>query len=179
MCCKAVIANFFAVLVLLVKPSIYIENQKGSLEAYLSIMWPPIIVASSSPVIPPSLPSSFFFSSMPRSNSRRHQIIGWQWITVESYVINSSDLCRMRITTGKMKCMSSRNFLSVIDLIKERYVIFWSPSISWKRIIEAIRRKLFREFSDTNQFLIVISLNPIRKSFPKNINSHCYSYCFA
>ena len=66
-----------------------------------------------------------------------------------------------------MKYTASRNCLSIIYLIKGRYVLFQGPSISWKIIVEAILSKSFQEFSDTNQFVIVVSLNPIMEFFQK------------
>ena len=136
--CKAVTANLLTVVGLPVEPSTAIAKPKGYLDASLSIRQPPRTVTSSNPVISPSLSSFFFFSSMLRSNSRSHRSIGKQWITVESYVGNSADLYGRRNITGKMKCKASRNYLSIIELIKGRYVLFRGPSISWKRIVEAI-----------------------------------------
>ena len=52
---------------------------------------------------------------------------------------------------------------SLIDLIKGSCVIFRGLSIGLKMIVEAIYSKYFRELSDTNPFVIVISLNPITK----------------
>ena len=58
--CKAVTANLLTVVGLIVYSSAAISKPKVYLEAYLSIMQPPITVTSSSPVISTSL-SSFFF----------------------------------------------------------------------------------------------------------------------
>ena len=163
MCCKAVTPNLFTAVGFLIEPSTSITKPKDYLEVCLSIMQPPIALTSSSPVIPPSLPSSFFFSIMLRSNSRIHQSIGWQWSSVESYIGNIYYLCVMRSRTVKTKCTASRNYLSIINLIKEWYIIFRGPSISLKGITEEIKSKSFIKFSGNNQFVIVISLNPITK----------------
>ena len=69
-----------------------------------------------------------------------------------------------------MKGMTSRDYLYIIKLIKERYVLCQSPSLSLKGIFEANKSNLFQELSDTNQFFIVISLNPITKYFPSVSN---------
>ena len=161
---KSVTANLLTVVGILVEPSAAIENPKVSLETSSSIRQHPITVNSSSPIISPSLYSSFFSSSMLRSNSRSHRSIGWRWSPVESYVGNIADLCGMRSRTGKMKCMASRNCTPLINLIKGRYVIFRGPSISWKIIVEAIKSTLFQQLSDTNWFVIVIYINPITYS---------------
>ena len=68
MCCKSVMANLYTVVSLLAEPITSITKPKGYLEAYISIGQPPITVTYSSPIIPPSLPSSFFYSSMMRFN---------------------------------------------------------------------------------------------------------------
>ena len=145
MCCKAVTANLFTVVFPLVEPiSTDISKPKSYIGGYLSIIRPTITVTSNSPSIPTSLPTSLFFSSILISKSISHQILFWRWSTVESYVINSSDLCLTRIRTETINCPSSRNCLSVIYSIKGSCVIFWGPSISWKFIVEASKSKSFQ-----------------------------------
>ena len=161
--CKAFTANLLTVVRLLIEPSTYIEKLKASLEASISVSQNPITVASSSPVVSTSLSSSFFFSRILKSKSISHQSIRKRRSTVESYVVNISDLCGIKSRTIKMKCTESRNCLSFIDLIKGRCIIFRGPSISQKMFSEAIRYKLLREFSYINLFVIVISLNLITK----------------
>ena len=46
-----------------------------------------------------------------------------------------------------------------------------------KNIVEAILSKSLREFSDTDQFFIGVSLNPITKQFPTIINIHSHINC--
>ena len=116
--CKSVTANFFTVVGLLVENITAIAKPKGYLEAFLSIGQPLITVTYSSPVITPSLPSSFFFSSMLRSNSKIHRSIGLQWSNVESYVVNITDLCVTRVRTEKINCAAIIKYLSIVDLIK-------------------------------------------------------------
>ena len=74
--CKAVTENLLVVVGLLFEPSTAIEKSKGLIEASLSISQTIITVTSSIPVISPSLSSSFYLSSMLRSNSISHQSIG-------------------------------------------------------------------------------------------------------
>ena len=62
-----------------------------------------------------------------------------------------------------MNVMASRNCLSIINLIKEKYIFCQTSCVSCKNIIEAIKRNSFRELSDTNHFVVVISLNPTTK----------------
>ena len=57
---KAVTANLFTVLGLLVESSTPIEIPMGYLEVYISIRKNSLTVTSSSPVFPPYLPSSLF-----------------------------------------------------------------------------------------------------------------------
>ena len=168
---KTITMNLSIILHLLVEPITYIEKPKASMEASISIRKLTWTVTSSNPVIYPSLYSFLFFGYMLISNR-------YLWGTVESHVVNSADRCGGRNTTGKMKWTESRNCISIIDLIKGRYVICWVPSIIWKIIVEEILSKSFREFSDTDQFVIVLSLNPITKQFPKISNSHSHrNYC--
>ena len=112
---KAVTENLFTVVGTLVEPSSkYIENSTIYIEASVYIMQTPIELNSNSPVIPPSLHISFFFSSIMVSNVRTHQGRGWQWSNVDIYVRNSADLCLRIIITGNMKCLASKNCLSTI-----------------------------------------------------------------
>ena len=167
---KTIKMNLLTVVHPLVEPITSLEKPKASMEASISIRQLPWTVTSSKPVIFPSLFSFFFFGNILRSN------IYW-WGIVEIHVRNSSDRCRGRNTTGKMKRTASRNFISIIDLIKRSYVLFWVTSIRWKMIVEAILSKLFQELSDTDQFVIVVSLNPITKQFPTIRNSHSRINC--
>ena len=112
-------------------------KSKASLEASISIRQLPWTITSSKPVVSTSLFSFFFFGNMLISNR-------YCWGTVESHVGNSADCCRGRNTTGKMKCMASRNYISIVDLIKGGYVICWDTSIRWKNIVEEILSKSFR-----------------------------------
>ena len=50
------------------------------------------------------------------------------------------------------------NWISIIDPLKENYIILRAPVVSWKSIIEAIKIKLLRELSYTNEFLVVFYL---------------------
>ena len=161
--CKAVTSNLLTVVGLIVEPRIAIEKIKGYIEAFIYMIQTPITVTSINLANPPHLSSFLFFSSMLISNSRSHQSIGKQWSTVENYVENSADLCGSRNRTEKMRCTESRKCLSSIDIIKGGYVLFRGPSISWKSIVEAIYSKLFWWLSDTDQFVIVLSLNPTTK----------------
>ena len=112
---KSVTEKFITVVGPLVEPSsTYIENPKVSIESSISIRQTTITSKSYRPVIPTYLHSSFFLSSILRSNGRIHQSRGWQWSNVESYVINSAALCVPIIIPGKMKCLASRNSLSII-----------------------------------------------------------------
>ena len=62
--CKGVSANLFAILCILVEPSTAISEKKGYIEEYTATLQPSITVTSSSLVIPPSIPSPLFYSSM-------------------------------------------------------------------------------------------------------------------
>ena len=166
---KTITANLSTILHLLVEPITSLEKQKAYLEESISIR-KPWTVNSSKPVISPSMFRFFFFGNMLRSN-------GYRWSTVESHVINSADRCGGRNKTGKMKCMVSRNCISIIYLIKGRYVLCWGHSIRWKRMVEEILSKSFREFSYTDQFVIVVSINPTTKQFPTINNSHYHINC--
>ena len=148
-----------------------VAKPKAYLEAYISIRKLPWTVTSSKPGIYSSQFSFLFFGKMLRSNR-------YSWGTVLSHVGNSADSCRWRNTTIKLKCTASRNCIFIIDLINGGYVLCWDPSIRWEFIVEAILSKSFLEFSDTNQFFIVVSLNPITKQFPTISNSHSHSNCF-
>ena len=167
---KTITTNLSTIVHLLVEPITSIAKPKASKEAYISIMQLPLIVTSSKPVISPSLFSFFFFGNMLISNR-------YLWGTVESHVGNSANCCRGRNTTGKMKCMASINCISIIDLIKGLYVLFLGPYIRWKIVVEAILSKSFREFSDTNQFVVVVFLNPITIKFPTISNSTSHRNC--
>ena len=101
----------------------------------------------------------------------------YRWSTVFSYVGNSAGRCGGRNRTGKMKCTEGKNCISITDLIKGRCIIFCGTTIRWKRTVEEILSKSFQEFSDNNQFFIVISPNPITKQFPTSINSHPHRKC--
>ena len=170
MCFKTITTNLSTIVHLLVEPITSLAKPKASLEASISIRQLPWTVTSSKPVIYSSLFSFFFFGNIMRSNR-------YWWGTGESHSRNSADRCGEINTTGKMKCTSSRNCISIIDLIKGRCVLCSGPSIRWKRIVEAILSKSFRELSDNDQFVIVVSLNPITKQFPTMINSHSHSNC--
>ena len=147
-----------------------IAKPKASLEVSIYIRKLPWRLTSSKPVISTSQFSFFFFGKVLRSNR-------YSWGTVLSHVGNSADSCKWRHTTRKLKCTESRNCIFIIELIKGRYVICWVPYIRWEFIVEAILSKSFREFSDTNQFVIVVSLNPIPKQFPTISNSHSHRNC--
>ena len=167
---KTIAMNLLTIVHLLVKPITSLAKPKASLEAYFSIRQPPWTVTYSKPVISPSLFSFFFFGNMLRSNR-------YSWGTVESHVGNSDDSCGGRNTTRKLKCTEGRKCISIIDIIRGRYVLCCGPSIRWEVIVEAILSKLFRELSDTDQFVIVVSLKPITKQFPTISNSHSHSKC--
>ena len=162
---KTITTNLSTILHLLVEPITSLAKPKASMEAYIAIRKLPWTLTYSKPVISPSLFSFFFFGNILISNR-------YWWGTIESHAGNSADSCRGRNTTGKMKYTVSIKCISIIDLIKGRYVICWGPAIRWKRIVKAILRKLLREFSDTDQLVIVVSLNPITKQFPTMSNSH-------
>ena len=145
----------------------FFAKPKASLEESLSIRQNPWTVKYIKLVISPSLYRFFSFINILRSNR-------YWWSAVLSYVRNSAGLCGGRNTTGKMKCTASRNCLSIIDLIKGRYVLCRDTSIRWKRIFQAILSKSFQEFSDTDQFVIKLFQLQMRISFPflltKNIH---------
>ena len=101
-CCKAITTNLFTVLGLLVWPNTSIAEPKGSIEEYITIRKTSIKVTYISPVIPPYLHSSFFYSSILRFNSISHQSRVWKQSTVESEVVNSVDLCGMISRTIKI-----------------------------------------------------------------------------
>ena len=131
--CKAVMTQLFTVLGILVELSKTIAKPKGYLEASPSIRQPYITVTSNSPVIYSSLFSYFFFSSILWTNIRYLQSRVLRWIHFESEVIKSADLCGTRYITGKINGTVSRNCLYIIDLIKERIYIFWSPGVICKK----------------------------------------------
>ena len=135
--CKTVTAILLTIVRLLVEPITSLVKPKDSLEAYISIRKPPLTVTFSKTVISPSLFRSFYFGNILRSNR-------YWWSTVLSYVVNSADCCGGRNATGKMKCTAIRNCLSIIDLIKRRYVISGVPVSGEKRIVEAILSKSVR-----------------------------------
>ena len=134
---KTITMNLLTILHPLVEPITSLAKLKDYLEAYIYVSQIPWTVNSINPVIYTSLFSFFFFVSMLISN-------GYWWITLLSYFGNSYGLCRGRNTTGEMKCTTSRNCLSIIDLINERYVLLQGTSISFKRIVEEILSKSFR-----------------------------------
>ena len=109
---------------LLVELSTAIEKPKGSIEAYNSIMWPYVTGTFNSPVIYPSLFSSFFFGSILRTNIRLRQNRGWHRNIIESEVRNSAALCGTRIKTVKKNGTMSGKCLSNVDLNKERYIFY-------------------------------------------------------
>ena len=125
---KYVTEKLFTVVGLLVEPITAI-GKKGSLQEYISIRYYYLAVTYSITVIPPALTRSLFYISTMRLNSRSHKIRDIRRSTVESEVANSADLCLTRIRTGKIKCTESRNCLSIIKLIKKKYVIFQIPNI--------------------------------------------------
>ena len=108
---KTITTNLSTIVHLLVEPITSLAKPKASLETSISIRQLPWTVTSSKPVISPFLFCYFFFGNMLRSNR-------YSWGNVESHVGNSADLCGGRNTTRKMKCTASRNYISVIDLIK-------------------------------------------------------------
>ena len=61
---KEVTAKFLSVVCLVVEPSTPIAKPKGSIEAYIYIIKPLIAVKYNNPRMPPSFPSSLFFSSI-------------------------------------------------------------------------------------------------------------------
>ena len=69
-------ANLLTVVGISVETSTAIAKTNGYMEAYIYISQTPITVTSISPTIYPSLYISLFFSSMLRSNNRRHRSIG-------------------------------------------------------------------------------------------------------
>ena len=73
---------------------------------------------------------------MLRNNIGFHQSRGWQWSTVYSEVINSAALCGIRYRTGKIKGTESRNYLSIIELIKESYIFPGSPVSAVKILLK-------------------------------------------
>ena len=138
MCCKTITANLLIIVVLLVETSTYISKPTAYLEASLSIRQNHWTVTYITKVIYPSLSSFFYFRNILRSNMRSHQSIDKRWITIESYVGNSTGRCRSKNTTWKMNCKEIIKCLSFIDLIKWRYVLFRGPSITWKGVVESI-----------------------------------------
>ena len=133
---QTITMNFSTLVHILVESITPLAQPKAYLEAYISVIQLPLTVTSSKPVISTSLFSFFFFGNMLRYNR-------YSWGTVESHVWNSADRCRGIKTTGKMMCMTSRNCISIIYLIKGRYVLCWGTSIRWKIIVEAILGKSF------------------------------------
>ena len=118
---QSVMTNFFTLLGLQVELIISIVKPKGSIEGSTSMRKYSITVTSNSPVIYYSLLRSLFFRSMLRTNSRYCHNISWWWSTVDVEVINSASLCGTITGTGIINGMESRNCLSIINLIKERY----------------------------------------------------------
>ena len=168
--CNTITINLLKIVHPLVEPITYLAKPKASAEASFSICQIPWTVTSTKPVVSFSPFSFFFFGNMLRSNR-------YSWVTVEIHVGNSADSCGGRNTTRKLKCTASRNCISIIDLIKGRYFLSWGPSIRWEFIVEEILRNPLREFSDINEFVIVVSPNPRTKQFPKISNSHSHSNC--
>ena len=101
---KEFTTNLLTVVGLLIENSTDIKKLKSSLEACISISQTPITVASSKPVIYPSLSIFLFFSSILIYNSISHQSIGKRRSTVESYVVNSDGCCVGRSITVKINC---------------------------------------------------------------------------
>ena len=129
MCCKTITTNLLTIVCLLFEPIISLVKPKSSPEAYLSIRQPPWTVKPSKHVIATSFYRLFSFDSILISN------IYW-WSTVFSHVGNSGSLCGGRNITVEMKHTASKNFLSIIDLAKGRYVLFWGPSLRWKLLLK-------------------------------------------
>ena len=121
---KAVTTQTFIAVGLIFEVSKTISKPKGYIEASNSIRKPSVTVTSNSPVIYSSLFSYFFFSSLLKTKSRYHKSRVCQWSTFESEFRNWYSLCRPRDVAGKMNRTASRNYLSIIDLIKERYCFF-------------------------------------------------------
>ena len=164
---KTITMNLLTIVHLPVEPITPLVKPKDSMGLYISIMQNSWTVTSSKPVISPSLFRFFFFGNMLRYNR-------YSWGTVKSHVGNSADSCEWKNRSRKMKCMASRNYIFIINLIKARYVLCWGSYIKWKSIVEAILSKSFLELSDTDKFFILVSLNPIMKQFStiSNVNSH-------
>ena len=120
-----------------------ISKQKGSLETCTYISQTYITVTSNSPVISSSLFISLFFISMLRTNSISLQSKFWQWSTVESEVRNISDLCGTIIVTGKTYGKTSRNYICIIKLTKERYFYIFPVSV-----VNVLLNKSRASFSD-------------------------------
>ena len=151
------------VLDLLVKLSTSIETPKGSLENFLLIRQPSAKITSTSPVKIYVLFIFYFCNSIMWKNIVGRQRRGWRWSTGDSKARNSSVLHLTRYISENIYDMASSNCISIIDIIKERYIIFQSPHVSWKIMIEEIKNKLFWELSDANDFFIVFYLKPIIK----------------
>ena len=117
---KTITTNLSTIVHILVEPITSLAKTKASPEVYFSIRQLTWAVTYSKPVVSPSLFSFFFFVNMLISNR-------YLWGTVESHVGNSAYRWRGINTTGKMKCTSSRNWISIIKLIKGRYIISGIP----------------------------------------------------
>ena len=142
-CCKTIMANLSTIVRLLFEAITSLAKPKDSLEASLHISQTTWTLTSSNTFISPSLSRLFSFGIILRYNR-------YWWSTVLSYIGNSAGRCGGKNTTGKMKCTESRNFVSVIDIIKGRYVIFRDPNIRWKMIVEAMLSKSFGACSAKN-----------------------------
>ena len=162
---KTITMSLSTIVHLLVKPITSLAKPKASLEASMSIKQLSWAVTSSKSVISPSLFSFFFFGNMLRYN-------GYSWGTVESRVGNSAYSCGGRNTTRKMKCTESKT-VSPSYTSSRGGMFFSGVPLSGENIVEEILSKSFWEFSDADQFFVVVSLNPITKHFPtiSNINS--------
>ena len=148
--CKKVTMNMSTIVhPFIVETMTSVAKPKASLEEYISIRQLLLTVTSSKPVISPSQLSFLFFGKMRG--------------TVLNQVRNSADSCGGRNRSRKLMWTEIRNCIFIIDLIKGRCVLCWGPSIMWEVIVEAILSKSFQEFSDTDQFVIALSLNPITK----------------
>ena len=151
MCSKTITMNLSTIVHLIVEPITSLSKPKASLEASIYIRQLPWTLTSSKPVISPSLFSFLFFGNMLSSNR-------YSLDNVEIHVVNSSDICGEKSTTRRLNWTAIRNCISIINLVKGRYFLCWFTFTRWKFIVESILIKSFWEFSDTNQFVIVVLL---------------------
>ena len=146
MSCKEVTCQVFTLLYLLVGLSTSITKTNDYLETSTSITKLSFAVDSNSPVISLPLFSFLCFGIMLWTKSIYQQSIGWRWRTIESAITNSSELCGMRYVSVKTNGTASIKILYIIDFIREMYIYIWSPFVSCKSIIEAIKSKSFKYF---------------------------------